>query len=73
MLAAVKVRLDRDRCEANGLCVASAPAIFHLDDDDVLTVLDDHPSADQHAAVRAAVQSCPRMALDLTEDPGPAQ
>ena len=56
------VEVDRDLCEANGLCVAAAPEVFELDNDEELVIR--QPSADAGLAkrVRVAVASCPRTA-----------
>ncbi|MFE3618116.1 ferredoxin, partial [Streptomyces anulatus] len=36
----MKIIVDFDRCEANGVCVGIAPDMFELDDDDQLTVIE---------------------------------
>ncbi|KAA9150401.1 ferredoxin [Amycolatopsis acidicola] len=64
----MKVVLDAGQCEANGLCVAAAPRVFELDDEDELTVLDEHPPREEWEAVRAAVASCPKLALSFVEE-----
>jgi ferredoxin len=63
----VKVTVDFDLCEANGLCVAAAPQVFDLVDDDVLEVLQPQPTPDQYAAVRDAVAACPKQALCVAD------
>ena len=35
----MRVAVDRDRCEANGVCAGLAPEIFDLDDEDYLHIL----------------------------------
>ena len=35
----MKVTVDPDLCEANALCVAAAPEVFDLVDDDVVDIL----------------------------------
>lgn len=58
----MEVKVDFDRCEANGVCVGIAPEVFELDDDDQLIVR--HPIApDQEENVRTAIAQCPRAAL----------
>ncbi|WP_414636096.1 ferredoxin [Amycolatopsis sp.] len=34
----MKVGVDRMLCEANGVCVSFAPAVFELDDDEELVI-----------------------------------
>jgi ferredoxin len=67
----MKIVVDRDLCEANGVCVRLAPAAFSLDDDDVLHLLVLQPAdASQRAALEAAIAGCPKGALAWSEDEG---
>ncbi|PTR28937.1 ferredoxin [Rhodococcus sp. OK519] len=59
----MEVRVDRDRCEANGVCVGIAPDIFDLDDNEELLISAAVPPADREADVRSAIAQCPRAAL----------
>lgn len=61
----MRVIVDYDRCEANGLCVAAAPEVFALDDDDQLHLLQAEPHEALRAKVEEAVRRCPRQALRL--------
>jgi ferredoxin len=63
---AERVSAERDRCVGAGHCVLAAPAVFDQDDEDGLVlVLDEMPSASQSDAVRDAVWTCPSGALTL--------
>lgn len=63
----MRVTVDRDACEANGICAGLVPGVFDLDDDDVLHIaVGDVPPA-LADAVRHAVQSCPKTALSLSD------
>ena len=64
----VKVSVDPDLCEGNVRCVAAAPQVFELGDDDLARVLIDTPAEDLHVAVRRAARLCPRQAIRITED-----
>lgn len=64
----MKVVVDRDLCEANGVCVGFAPEVFELQADDTLTVLDPTPPEDLREKVEDAVDGCPRAALRIEED-----
>jgi ferredoxin len=64
----MKVIVDRDQCEANALCVATAPEVFQLNDDDELTILREHPDDDALPLVRKAVAACPKQALRLVDE-----
>ena len=62
----MRVTVDFDSCEANGVCEGIAPEVFELDDEDDLHLVGevDESNADR---VRQAVNSCPKAALSLDE------
>lgn len=64
----MKIVVDWDRCEANGVCVRAAPESFHLDDKDQLHVLTESVPPELRAKVDKAIQGCPKQALSLSED-----
>ena len=64
----LKIRVDYTLCEGNAMCLEAAPDVFDLDDDDIVTLLDESPSEDQRKAVLAAVQRCPKQALALESE-----
>jgi ferredoxin len=59
------VEVDREVCEAYGRCVATAPAVFALDDDELLRIRQPHD--DELDRVRLAVKLCPKLALTLND------
>ncbi|MEU7630786.1 ferredoxin [Nocardia sp. NPDC049220] len=61
----MKVSVDPDQCEANGICVGIAPDVFELDDDDELHIAEGEVAADRLAEVEQAVAQCPKAALRL--------
>lgn len=63
----MKIKVDFDLCESNGLCEAMAPDNFELDDDDFLEVLDENVTDQNETQVRQAVSACPKAAISLTE------
>jgi ferredoxin len=63
----MRVSVDFDVCEANGLCMAAAPAVFELDDDDQLHLLQEEPAEALRPDVVAAVRACPKQALRLVD------
>jgi ferredoxin len=63
----MRVAVDRDLCEANGVCAGLAPEVFDLDDEDYLHILVTEVPAGRADAVRRAVVSCPKQALRLEE------
>ena len=64
----MKIVVDFDRCEANAICMKVAPELFKVDENDMLDVLNEHPTADQLPNAREAVRRCPKQALALVED-----
>jgi ferredoxin len=66
---AVRVIVDFDRCDSNGLCADLAPEVFHVDDDDLLDVRTDQPDRGLWPAVEAAARACPKLAITLAETP----
>jgi ferredoxin len=64
----LRVVVSRELCESNGTCVANAPEVFALTDDDELKLLAEYPPDEQLAKVRAAVSGCPKGALSLSEE-----
>ena len=65
----MRILVDRDLCEGNGRCVVVAPAVFALEEDaDQVRILIEQPGEELRAAIKAAVASCPRQALALSED-----
>jgi len=63
-----RVEVDWDLCESNGVCEGLVPAMFELDDDDMLQVHDPTVTDENRSAVERAVASCPRAALSIVED-----
>ena len=61
----MRIEVDRERCEGLGMCEAMAHDFFELDDDDVMHVRYESPAEEHRGQVRAAVASCPVLALTL--------
>jgi ferredoxin len=61
----VRVVVDWDLCESNGLCMAAAPEVFELQDDDTLMILQETPDESLRAKVVDAVNACPKQAITL--------
>ena len=62
-----KVVVDFDLCESNAICMAAAPEVFEVRDDDFLYVLDETPSDELKPKVIEAVRRCPKQAISLEE------
>lgn len=65
----MRVIADAERCEGHGVCVAQAPTLLDLDDDDIVVVLESGElrSADDSARARVAAESCPVAALRVID------
>jgi ferredoxin len=64
----MRVIVDYDVCESNALCMAAAPEVFEVRDDDNLYVLDETPGEELRAKVEEAVRRCPKQAISLAEE-----
>jgi ferredoxin len=64
----MKVTVEPDLRESNGLCVLAVPGVFDLIDDDVVDILVPEPPPDMESAVADAVMACPKQALRLRAD-----
>jgi len=63
-----KIIVDRDLCIGAASCVAIAPGVFALDDENKAYVVDEN-GADQETILLAA-QSCPTQAIILLDKDG---
>ncbi|MBV1906340.1 MAG: ferredoxin [Pseudomonadales bacterium] len=63
----MKIKVDRDLCESNQLCVLACPDVFEIDDSDELVVLIENPDESLREDLMAAVNVCPRLALSIED------
>jgi ferredoxin len=63
----MRVVVDYDLCESNALCMAAAPEVFEVRDDDFLYLLQESPPEELRAKVELAVQRCPKQAITLED------
>ncbi len=63
----MRVVVDFDLCESNALCMAAAPEVFEVRDDDLLYVLDENPPEALRGKVEAAVRTCPKRAISIVD------
>lgn len=63
----MKVVVDFDLCESNALCMATAPEVFEVRDDDFLYVLEEHPPDELRPKVEEAVRLCPKGAISIED------
>lgn len=62
----MRVNVDFEKCQSNGLCVLAAPEVFDLDEKGYLHY-ESEPDASLADAVRDAAQACPTRAIDIDE------
>lgn len=62
----MKVHVDMNLCQSHGECVAVAPDIFELDDEDFLHWQEEVDES-RRADMEAAVNACPMMAIRLED------
>ena len=62
-LAAMKVKVDVEKCSSCGLCAESCPDVFEMGDDDIAKVKVETVPADGEAAMKEAVENCPTEAI----------
>ena len=63
----MRIDVDWDLCESNGVCMGIIPEVFQLGDDDMLTVLQPEVTPENESQVREAVRQCPRQAISIKE------
>lgn len=63
----MRVEVEWNLCESNALCMAAAPEVFLVDDDDKLQLLNSTPDPSMRAAVQRAVRVCPKQALRVVD------
>lgn len=63
----MRVVVDFDRCQSNGMCVGLAPDIFELRSDNFLYILDENPPDEQRPMVEMAVRACPTEAISIQD------
>ena len=64
----MKVRVDRDLCIGVGNCVAYAPTVFALDNENKAIILD--PSSVDDDTLLASAASCTENAIIVEDDEG---
>ena len=62
----MKVLVDMNLCQSHGECVAVAPDVFELGDDDVLRWTEDVDES-RRVEMEQAVEVCPMMAIRIED------
>ncbi|HEX2701188.1 MAG TPA: ferredoxin [Acidimicrobiales bacterium] len=61
----MKVAVDLDRCQGNGVCAGKAPEVFEVGPDGRAVVVDREPRPHLHRSLRDAVRRCPTQAITV--------
>ncbi len=61
------ITIDRVACAGAGTCAATAPTVFGIDDDYLVTLLDPSPDESVRDEVEEAVLFCPHQALSVSD------
>ncbi len=64
----MKVKVDRNLCIGVSNCVAIAPTVFKLDDENKAIILD--PASVDDDILLEAAESCPKNAIIIKNDEG---
>lgn len=62
----MKIEINYDLCEANAICMAIAPEVFEVRDDDNLYVLQEEPSEEMREKMEECVRRCPKQAIAIS-------
>lgn len=65
---AMKITVDRTKCDGHGKCVQVAPKVFKLDEKFISVVADARGDTDEKILLAAKV--CPTKAISLEEEEG---
>lgn len=63
----MRVDVDLARCEGHGLCEATAPAVYQVDDEGLVRLLVDEVPLALESAAAAGARVCPVAALRMRE------
>ena len=63
----MKIVVNWDACESNALCMAAAPEVFEVRDDDNLYLLQEEPDESLRPKMEEAVRRCPKQAISIED------
>jgi ferredoxin len=61
----VRISVDFDRCQSNGVCMDKAPEVFEVRADGSLSVLVEEPDRALHPRIKEAARRCPTRAITV--------
>ncbi len=71
--AQLVITLDSDLCQGHAVCIAEAPEVFKLGDDDKVALLTDRSDPSLNPQVRRAARHCPQRTIQLREEAAPVE
>lgn len=63
----MRIVVDYDLCQSNGVCEDILPEIFEVRDDGYMYVLNERPEDSLREKLQECVDSCPTSALSLED------
>ena len=63
----MKIEVDFDKCDSNGVCCGVAPEVFELDEQNFLVIKQEQPGEELRAKMEKCVRTCPTGAITLVE------
>ncbi|MBD3382544.1 MAG: ferredoxin [candidate division Zixibacteria bacterium] len=63
----MKVKVDKEACSGDAICVDICPEVFEMNEDDIAIVLVDTVPEEHEDAVREAADSCPESCIEIEE------
>jgi ferredoxin len=61
----MKMHIDTERCNGNGVCESIAPEVFEVGDDGIVHLLTEDLTEDMRDDLQASCDQCPTQALSL--------
>ena len=61
----MKIVVDFDACQSNGMCAEIAPELFEVREDGFLYVLQEQPDEALHEKAVEAARACPVQAITI--------
>jgi ferredoxin len=63
----MKAKVDENACIGCGLCEATCPDVFKMNDNDIAEVIVDPVPPEAQASCREAAEGCPADAISIEE------
>ena len=61
----MNIVVNYDLCESNAICMAVAPEVFEVRDDDFLYLLTDEPGEELREKMEESARRCPKQAITI--------